>query len=219
MPEPLNDKKIADFRKVICDVATRQFTEKGVEKVSMRSLAKELGYSATALYSYYKNKDEILDAAMTAAFERLAATMQKARNSSEAPLDQLTALASALLAFAKAEPAFYELMLAPQRPAQPASPDLKIAVERIRQILANCFQTIIHNQGRDIDPAFAAQAFWAAIHGGISLNMAGRLKLEGNSLENFLMQTTDLFRAWLIADDGEKRTPKPKSNQQFSLDL
>lgn len=50
-----------DFRQVILNAARRLFIEEGYKNLSMRKLARDIGYSATSIYLHFNNKDEMLD--------------------------------------------------------------------------------------------------------------------------------------------------------------
>lgn len=58
-PRPLCPEEIESFREGLCRVATRLFAERGVEGVTLRALARELGCSPRTPYRYFRNKDEI----------------------------------------------------------------------------------------------------------------------------------------------------------------
>ena len=72
MPRTLTEHDVAEFRERLCELATRRFSERGAEGVTMRALADEAGCSRTTPYRYFKNKAEILAAVRTTGFRRLA---------------------------------------------------------------------------------------------------------------------------------------------------
>lgn len=49
-----------DVKKLIKETAQKIFLTRGLDKISMRNIAAEIGYSPTTIYLYYKNKDELL---------------------------------------------------------------------------------------------------------------------------------------------------------------
>jgi AcrR family transcriptional regulator len=53
------DKRAA-LRKAILDAAAKLFIERGLGGTSMQDIARELGLTRTAVYYYFKNKEEIL---------------------------------------------------------------------------------------------------------------------------------------------------------------
>ena len=52
--------KRATLRKAILDAAAKLFIERGLGGTSMRDIARELGLTRTAVYYYFKNKEDIL---------------------------------------------------------------------------------------------------------------------------------------------------------------
>lgn len=58
-------------REMIMDVARDLFAEKGYEHVSMRQIAKKLGYSHGAIYYHFKNKAELFFALVEDHFDML----------------------------------------------------------------------------------------------------------------------------------------------------
>jgi AcrR family transcriptional regulator len=78
MRPQLTAAEITAFRARLCGVAERLFAENGFPAVSMRELAAALGCSATAAYRYFRDKEEILAAVRTAAFDRFASRLEAA---------------------------------------------------------------------------------------------------------------------------------------------
>lgn len=61
--------KTDDRRKAIIEAATKVFREEGYARASMASIARRAGGSKATLYGYFQSKDELFEAAMTAAVE------------------------------------------------------------------------------------------------------------------------------------------------------
>ena len=55
-------RAVARTREDILDAAVRAFARTGYQSVTMRDIAREAGYTAAALYTYFENKQEILAA-------------------------------------------------------------------------------------------------------------------------------------------------------------
>jgi AcrR family transcriptional regulator len=53
-------RAIARTREDILEAAARAFTRAGYASATMRDIAREAGYTAASLYTYFKSKDEIL---------------------------------------------------------------------------------------------------------------------------------------------------------------
>ena len=60
MPEKTNPTAKAAFRDRLCEVALKIFVEEGLENLTMRRLAKELGISAMTAYNYFEDRNEIV---------------------------------------------------------------------------------------------------------------------------------------------------------------
>ena len=99
----------SEMQAMIRDAAMKLFTTEGVENVSMRRIADAIEYSPGALYSYYKDKDEILYALHVEGFEKLHA-LQRTIDPKQPPLARLRRCGETYLQFALANPELYDLM-------------------------------------------------------------------------------------------------------------
>jgi AcrR family transcriptional regulator len=54
-------RKIARVREDILEAAARAFSRHGHRRVTMQDIAREAGYTAASLYTYFRGKDEIAD--------------------------------------------------------------------------------------------------------------------------------------------------------------
>ena len=70
MPRNLSRAQVEAFRARLCAVAQERFARQGVEGVSMRQLADELGCSPMTPYRYFRNKEEIIRALFGQQFAR-----------------------------------------------------------------------------------------------------------------------------------------------------
>ena len=72
-------KVVDDRREQIIDAAVRVFAEKGFDKATNKDIASEAGITAGLIYHYFKNKEELLKAALDAnSPEQLLRTLPKA---------------------------------------------------------------------------------------------------------------------------------------------
>ncbi len=56
------EREIAHTRTDIMDAAIRAFANTGLHNTTMQDIAREAGYTAASLYTYFKSKQEIVDA-------------------------------------------------------------------------------------------------------------------------------------------------------------
>ncbi len=100
-------------RQGILDAASAIIIENGVEALSMRALAEKVDYSASALYKYFENKDEII-AALREEGERISAAITQGRIKPEMGVkDAMLQMGLGYLEFARRYPAHYQLIMSP----------------------------------------------------------------------------------------------------------
>ena len=91
--------------------ATLEIAQKvGWEKVSVRAISKEIGYSTIKIYSDFGSKEELLFRVQKKGFEILRSDYIKATDSSDRPEVTLKNLALTHIRFALKKPTYYELM-------------------------------------------------------------------------------------------------------------
>jgi len=172
VPKILNPQDIADFRERLCDVAERLFAEKGPDAVTVRELAGELGVSPMTPYRYFTDKDAMLAAVRTRAFDRFADAMETASRSAGSASD----LGRAYAAFAFEHPAAYRLMFDVTQPTVAQHADLGRAMARARGTMS-LGPTSLASRGLIAaeDVELISHVMWSALHGPIMLQMAGAL--------------------------------------------
>ncbi|CAN5342086.1 TetR/AcrR family transcriptional regulator [soil metagenome] len=175
MPVLLTEAQIMDVRGRIVLVAERQADELGMERVSMHSIARALGWSATALYRYFDNRDAILAAARAAAFDRLSDRLEAAMEGPGDIWSRSRAVGNAYVDFAFEQPHAYRLIFALDHHAPGQYPDLDRAHARGRANMTRYVERMVEEGKLSGDPHLLAHVFWAGLHGVISLQMAGKL--------------------------------------------
>ncbi|MFA5630423.1 MAG: TetR/AcrR family transcriptional regulator [Porticoccaceae bacterium] len=217
MPEALTEQKVTEFRQKVCEVALRQFSELGTERVSMRSLARAMGYSATALYSYYKNKDDILAAVRTIHVDKLATDLEQAL-SNATPEEQSRAFIGAYVAFVSAEPTACKLAFALEQPAPTDYPALAGALSRLDRTFTRLSQAVSGTPLSQPQAEQQGQLLWAAFHGVMALHLAGiatRSQKEAHSLHSQLLESLSK-----MTESGQEAAESAKKRvEQMALDL
>lgn len=174
MPRNLSESEVRAFRTRLCAVAERRFAEHGVDGVSMRQLAEELGCSPMTPYRYFRDKDEILAAVRAAAFDRFAAALEAAHRTRGDARTKARAVGQAYLDFALGEPQAYRLMFDLSQPDE-RYPELAAASARAGRTMTAYLETLVAEGVLQGDPQFLGCAFWAAVHGLVMLHLAGQL--------------------------------------------
>lgn len=92
-------------RQCVLEAARTTFLEFGIDKASLRAIARRAGYTPGALYSYFPSKEALYGALLHESLGRLNAHVQAARPAACAtPRDDLLASARAFFAFYRDHP-------------------------------------------------------------------------------------------------------------------
>jgi AcrR family transcriptional regulator len=175
MPRTLSPADVESFRTRLCDVAEKLFAAHGPDGVTMREMADALGVSSMTPYRYFKDKDAILAAVRTRAFNQFAAAMESARQTSNARSG------NAYIEFALAHPAAYRLMFDVSQPTFADYPELVAAMGRARLTMGGGLRELATAGRFKGDVELAAYVFWSTMHGAVMLELAGLL--EGSKLD------------------------------------
>lgn len=171
----LRQDEIDDFRERLCDAALRMFALHGHQNVTMRAIAKELGCSHTTPYRYFNNKDEIFISVRTRCFERFNQYQQDRRARVEGLHEQLSALASGYLAFAREFPEAFSIMFDLAQIDLEANQELKTAIQLSWNILHETLKDCVEEELLEGDPKQMTYLFWASFHGIAALGLASQL--------------------------------------------
>ena len=176
MPKNLSAAEVDAFRARLCAVAQHKFATTGRDGVSMRQLADALGCSPMTPYRYFRNKDEILAAVRTAAFDRFAEALEKVARKTRGDLQaQGRVVGEAYLRFALSEPEAYRLMFDLSQPHPDRYPELVRAIARARHLMSASLEKLVEAGIFHGDPQLLGYVYWAAMHGLIVLHLAGKL--------------------------------------------
>ncbi|MDE2183940.1 MAG: TetR/AcrR family transcriptional regulator [Alphaproteobacteria bacterium] len=175
MPKVLSESDVTDFRDRACEAATRLFAEKGADGVTMRELASALGVSAMTPYRYFRDKDEILAAVRARAFNRFAECLERAWSGPGDVFQRAMAKRDAYVRFALDHPASYKLMFDLSQPTAANHPELMQAAERAKVQMSNHIRELVDLGLVSGDPELIGHAFWALLHGAVTLHLANQL--------------------------------------------
>jgi len=178
MPRGLSKDEVDSFRARICEAATKVYAKKGEDAVTMRELAKALDCSPMGLYRYFRDRDEIIAALRTDAFNRFADALEEAFARGNDPFSRAREVGRAYLNFALDNSNAYRLMfdLAPSNAKR--YPALVVANARASRTITRHVKDLAAAGIVKGDPDKIGAALWAAAHGVIVLHLAGRLPAQ-----------------------------------------
>jgi AcrR family transcriptional regulator len=181
-----------NLRGALLAAGERTVRERGVENLSLRELAREIGVSHGAPRRHFPDRQALLDALAETGFGRLGAELRVAADRAGDEFQpRLEATATAYIRFATANPALLDLMFASKHRA--TEPSLHEAMERAFSVMMDLIL-----QGQAIgrlqpgDPERVGLVLFSTIQGIAALLTAGMItpdQLNGlttDAIEHFL---------------------------------
>jgi AcrR family transcriptional regulator len=161
-----------ELKQRILDAARELFVRDGYENVSMRKIAEKIEYSPATIYTYFEDKDEILDSLCEETFrylhEHKLAAFQRMKGD---PLELLKKGMETYIRFGLEHPNHYIVTFILKHPAAHETPEhCKTREARAGQECFNDMRTAVRRcmeEGRikNADLEETSQALWAGIHG------------------------------------------------------
>ena len=115
-PKSKSDQEIQIEKKKIIKAALKIISELGLNGLTMRKLAKALNMSATNIYHYFYNKDEIYLHILISGFDLLHNEFKEAISEDKTPLENVEVFLRTFIAFGKTQRSYYELMFSTTDP-------------------------------------------------------------------------------------------------------
>lgn len=158
-----------DLRREILDAAREMFVAEGYQNVSMRKIADKIGYSATTIYLYFKDKNDLLNQICEETFVRLAQNINAIYHLSDNPLEKLRSGMREYIYFGLKNPSQYTLVFITPLPRDYQPSDVlsgENAFDTLRNVVGECVSA---NLLRSNDIELTSQTIWAGLHGITSL--------------------------------------------------
>jgi len=179
MPRPLTKDEIDVFRGDLCRAATRLFAEEGIDGVTLRAIAREMGCSPMTPYRYFSNKEEIFRAVRLQWFEEFGRRTRAAFDRHpQDPAARFEALGRAYLAFALDEPHAYRLMFQLDRESLPADDETEAVTRGTWEPLLQTTRALVEAGLLQGDPNVIAHLAWVSLHGTVALHLSGHLNFD-----------------------------------------
>lgn len=163
-----------NLRQALLDEAINEIRLHGVEKLSLRALARSLGVSQTAPYRHFADKDSLLAELATEAFNALAGAVRSILDKQKSALENTVAAGTAYVQYGINNPEKYRLMFGTGIQDREEFPLLKIAGNGAFELLASLIEA---GQKSGIfaggNPALLANACWSNLHGFVLLSIDG----------------------------------------------
>lgn len=203
-----SDDVRAQRREAILDSAMAVFEKNGgLEALSFRKLASEMGLSYSAPYRYFRNKEELVNALRARAYRWIEGEMRAAVREGDNPALQLEKLAKAYIKAALQRPHRYELMFFNLDNTDVARHSLEFRTAK-HDALDVCTRVIAAGQESgdlpdNLDSLTASHLFWIGAHGLVSLELAGQFGM-GRDVQSLTPVVINTLRAGMRQESPNK---------------
>lgn len=190
-----------DTKRAILGAATTLFEQRGYDGFSLRQVAEGIGYTATTIYLYFKDKNELLLAVCAEGFAGFGAALEGAAKSTDDPALRIREIGRAYINFGLSHPVHYRVMFM-------QTPDFVLSAANQPREDVNSYQifldaiTVAMRAGviPVADPLETTNLLWAGVHGLVSLSLSSKgvvPKWDEDSVKRmFEMQYDLLERGW-----------------------
>lgn len=158
-----------ELRSALVSLAVKEIARAGVEKLSLRSLARQAGVSPTAPFRHFPDKQTLLAGIAIEGFEELARRLTETSESNAGIEERFIELGATYVGFAQDFPVHYQLMFGAVLGDFSASKELQEASAAAYAVLDATLTEIKNNQQLDHDVATLGGLVWSTVHGMASL--------------------------------------------------
>jgi len=165
-----------DVHGALVDAAERVLVRDGLAGLTVRAVAGEAGVAPMGVYNRFGNKDGLVAAVLVRGFDALAAAI--GGQDGEPPQERLAGCGRRYRRFALGSPQHYEAMFGTA--VSPAARAAATTAE-LAEHAGAAFGVLVTEVSRAMDagvlrrddPAETAQVIWSAVHGAVTLELAG----------------------------------------------
>lgn len=167
------DREKTETRALILKAARELFTTEGYAQTSMRRIADQIGYTATAIYHHFADKDALLNELCSVDFRALGEAIRQ-MDSIPDPITRIRLMGLNYVNFALSHPQQFRFMFLVERPIpgpdcvtiDPAEDGYQFLLHNVRDALAlGLFRP------EYTDAEMLAQMLWASVHGLAAIHL------------------------------------------------
>ncbi len=168
-PEQRRQRNRQEMIDNILSIAREMMRADGVAALSLNGIARRLGMTPPALYTYFDSKHAIYDALFKIGFEEFGRRMRKLTLEKVSPYEHLKAVFEEYMAFALENPELYQLMM--QRPIPgfvPSAESMAVSLDNLQES-SEWFARFFEESGLEPGmPADEARDLLFALTGGLT---------------------------------------------------
>jgi AcrR family transcriptional regulator len=168
-------RKPTDLRQKVLDASLTLIEEGGLNRLSMREVARKAGVSHQAPYHYFDDREAILAALAGEGFSKLEQSLVRAATQAGAePVKAVESMGRAYVEFALRNPAYFQAMFRADAVPLDRYPDARKREDEAFGKLVEGIDRAYGKQPAEVRQAIAV-ACWAMVHGLATLILEGSL--------------------------------------------
>lgn len=183
-----------NLRETLIEASAHIIKMQGIDGLSLRKLADQVGVSRAAPYHHFKDKNALLAAVAEQGFESLGQLLQNVIGQDIPLLERLRQAIKGYLQFALDHPTQYDLMFGRKLWQSDQFDHFQRQAKDCFRLYVQLFQQLI-DQGflkEDEDALRLSQLLWATLHGLAKLTEEGLFSVA-NSIEDITQYALDRF--------------------------
>ena len=203
MPKaPMTHEEVEHTRRRILDTALDIIIDEGFSNLSVRKIATRLGVTATTIYNYYTNKDELNLMIRIRGFEILYDLMTVRSSQTTDMENRLGAMVRAYVEFGRIYPSYYDIMFNLHTPKyldyvgsdiEPVARHEKQKAMKCLTLFVEPISSMISGSGDGKDRFVTEQVvrFWTDLHGLVTLRNSRLLHEVLEDVDGFVERRTE----------------------------
>ena len=176
-----------DLRTELLAQAPEMIGVEGLEKFTLRALARRIGVTHGAVYRHFSDKRELLVALALIGHAEFSQTLQSAASLDEDVEASIMAVARAYVRWSFAHDSHYQIMFGPRLNEDDRHPELEVAIEKTFCAVDGLFGRGSFSKARRRD---LAVSLMTQLHGYCDLVRLRRIRVRGDkAAETYLMKS------------------------------
>lgn len=184
-----SDHSREEIKAMALAAAAQILARHGVQALSARQVAKDIGYTVGTLYLVFKNLDELILHVNAATLDELDSLLRAEITQQNDPQLALQALARSYCTFAQQQHARWSLLFSHQLPNNTKPPQwFETKVRRLFAIVEEPLQQLQATQS-DRQRSLVVRALWGGVHGVCELALSDKLRWGDEVATDELLDT------------------------------
>ena len=166
----MSRKKRTNLKQELLQAAEKRIEEGGVESLSLRKLADDVGVTTMATYHHFANKKALLTQISVNGFNALYDELTSNLELSDSTEEAINKIMKGYFKFAKEHADLYHLMFSYEMSGPRHNvPELTQAAKRGFFVIADAVKGNMEANGHTIGREAAGECFWAILHGRVCM--------------------------------------------------